>query len=232
MKSLRWRVFMYALAMAIVVPTGATMLPDAKQPACIRAMAWVRSHPTSLPTNLSELMAFPATWRKTILGRLPAETKATIQREHLAMTLGRTHLTPEQADLIARANELLTAEAYRDDGPKRRALHALERDFMDKFSKTDLERFGHLGSASIPRWTAESRLAAIGETIRNQFIVRAGGGAGVVCSCNCDSSFDAFKCWQITGGACGCYPLECEDPGNCGFWTISSCNGVCEDPLN
>jgi hypothetical protein len=217
-----------------VIPVGLHLLPNSSTPSCVRATAWTKSHPESLPTTLSEFAAFPAQYRSAVFTALSPQVKASLWREHLAPKLTDPSESVTQKALIARLYSLITPDLYSRTASKSDPPSAEFADIAyamrETFDRQQLEFFTDLTADVRAKSTLGSGMLAIRETIRNMYILEAGINGPKFCTCNISYGYADTHCSIYLGGEwCGGTMQQCTTLWwGCGIAGEASCDGCCD----
>jgi hypothetical protein len=193
------------------------------RPVCARSKDWVAQHVSSLPSTLEQLRAYPAAYRKTILGTMTSDARAALWRQHLEQW---SHApTPAQREVIARAIAFITPAVIAS--PETNRSEAIEiakagrQAFGDAVAKEIFEVIG--GTESRPLGSLAALRIYIGDSLRNAFTLKASSN---FCLAHC-SSFDnwcrsPYHCVWIDEQWCD------HTEFGCGSFGLFPCDGTCE----
>jgi hypothetical protein len=181
--------------------TGAARPGDTPQ--CVVAAAWVKNHPTSLPTNLKNLSAFSSAYRRQIWVALPMETKRAIVHEQMQYYRTSPDLTNEQRAFVTEIDTVLDQYFSVD----KRA------DFAEKYHARMIALMG--------KPLAKRVFATIGVGKPTERHAKE----EVDCECATDRSW----CENEPPNSGNCANANClSTPWGCGDFGIWPCDGTCE----
>jgi hypothetical protein len=214
----------------IALPAEAILIPIARTPSMAAAAAeWTDALSVDeLQAAAAEIHAYPALYRKSIMRRLDPQDRADVWRAHVQRYLAEERsLTQAQVDVLQRALELLTPEAFTPPlaADTREQITAVFEDSIALLGpKATNELFVTLGPAQLQAnalpWT--QRLA---DRVRTWRVAQADPSD---CNCNididtCDISWDPW--------------LQCSELYSCDFdltWPMCgplwswACTGWCK----
>ena len=229
------RLVVYALAIATLVALVPVMdmlaTPEGDCPAC----TWVGAHAQTLPTTLAELSAYPLPYRRAIYSSMPAERKALVWRQQMALLMASsTEWSQRQRDLLDHVQTLLVPGAFMKGTPAHAALldPVLEQTLRSEFSEHILS-FGELGVGVQPQGSVASAKLVIVLWLRGLVVAQA---SDEPYSCTCNDADDWCMPWPTSPSA-DCNPVinhqgcSCSNDG-CGWWWDKQCNGRCDTSRN
>jgi hypothetical protein len=227
----RRRVTLCAVLSLLILPAEIVLLPVARTPDPLEAaMAWTDGlSPAELQQASFEIDAYPAVYRRAILGALGPEDRSAAWRVHLLKyRSAHPDLTPEQSALIEEAIEIATGEAFQP--PIRPELKfQIQRTFNRAITvlgpKAAQELFVSLGPKDDLHRNALPLTQQIADRVRSWRVVSAS-----VPDCNCNIDIDTcdvgFDPW-----------LQCSEQYSCEFdldWPMCgplwawACTGWCK----
>lgn len=210
----------------VVAPAVAYFAPALEPgPSCDRSQEWVTAHVNTLPDTAAELVAFPASFRRSIFSALSPQTKAAIWREQLTIFANSRALSVEQRAFIDRllaetVTSLYSKAAYEARRRTPAGPVEFERQVNRLFTSKDSRVFYELGHSIVPKPSFASIRLNATESLRRYAV----GSAKLAPMCDCQADNECgtseFRC---TAQDCW-YQEAC---GPLGTWTcIGKCNWI------
>lgn len=227
----RSRVLLCLVLGLITLPAEAILLPVARTPHPAAAAAeWTDTlSADEVRAAASDIDGYPVVYRRAIMGRLDPQDRAEVWRGHVQKFLARERtLSPAQIEVLQRALELLTPEAFTPPlaADLREAITSTFEDAVDVLGpKTATELFVTLGPKQLSRASALPWTQRLADRVRAWRVAEA---ELPDCNCNididtCDLSWDPW--------------LQCSEIYSCNFdlgWPMCgplwswACTGWCK----
>lgn len=195
---MRKRILAPVLAVLLTTTLGSAA-PKPEPPECAVAAAWVRAHPTELPTTLAGLAKHTKLYRRAIYDALPPATREAMWREQLEGYLRPgSPLTETQKASVRRVITQLPALTAAH--PNRALSRSLRAQLSTQFDRPLLrEVFITLGPTPVPAEPAANARRPL---------------------CDCADDGECFA-------GSTCKPVICSFNTGCGVGGADTCWGVC-----
>lgn len=196
------------------------------RPVAVRASEWAVANRATLPSTLERMAPYPAAYRLAAFRQLSPEVRSSLVRAHFALFESRFTLTAEQRQVLNEMLQIVTPEAYVDQGNEeaRAKMKPLCQKLSGMLSKEELAAFGTLGvtAPSEPRVTHFARVL---KNVVAPYVAEATtAGARQGQKCTCLSTSSCSGC-ALSGGTCT--PGGCSGGIFCGCGFLFSCDGLC-----
>jgi hypothetical protein len=192
----RRRLLLCLVLGAITLPVELLLLPVARTPDARQAAdAWVAGlSPAELRDATGQIDAYPALYRRALMGALTAEDRARVWRGQFQRFLdAHRELTSEQRAVVSGAMALITPEAFRPPlSPELQAKITASFDEATRVlpGQAAKELFVTLGPKEATNASALPLSQRLADRIRSWRVTSADGG-----DCNCNVDIDTCDIW-------------------------------------
>jgi hypothetical protein len=216
----------YLVALAVVLtPALLSAFPEwvvDTRPECQQASDWVQNNVTSLPSDYTQISAFPVMYQRYLFDRLPPSQQAQVWRDKFSDVLSTRHLSPEARALLLEIRSELSAAYFAHHIEIAKNLLPRIESILSPEDIGDI--FFQLGpdNGRLTRRTVVLRLRA-------QFVQAVSLLALPVCSCNSGYEKCQPYCMTCPSQYCCCNAqAQCTPTDHgCGLFWAESCDGRC-----